>query len=350
MIPYMIVGSPCGRLLVQSTPKGIARVQFEDGMKPEYKIKPQANWKKIPHEELNEHPLLSKAKTQLEEYFAGKRQKFTVELDPQGTDFQKSVWKGLVKIPYGKTVSYGDVGDLIGKHSTSGEEWHVARAIGSANSRNPTPILVPCHRVIAKGGKLSGFSGGVENKAKLIQLESDYLDQGSSSNTNHNAPKLQVHHNAHDQHTKGKSKPSDHDGDSRPMCKFGASCYRRNEDHRQEFRHPNDDAPDDVGMTSEEEREMERQLYEDAFDNPTDLDFVPDESQDDAPPEKAPKKRSKKNADDDETNGEDEIKDEDVQKPKKRCMYGKSCYRTNPDHLAQFSHDDDDKAVKKQKS
>ena len=105
-----------------------------------------------------------KVKANLEEYFKNKRQKFDVPINPQGTEFQQRVWKELLKIPYGKTVTYKDVADAIGSHP---------RAVGMAVGKNPIPIIIPCHRVIGKNGKMTGFSGGegIKTKEILLNLE-----------------------------------------------------------------------------------------------------------------------------------------------------------------------------------
>lgn len=101
---------------------------------------------------------------QLDEYFKGKRQTFDLALDLKGTDFQKSVWKALLNIPYGTVKSYSEIAREIGLPNA-------ARAVGSANGANPVPIVVPCHRVIAKNGTLGGYSGGLDIKRKLLNIE-----------------------------------------------------------------------------------------------------------------------------------------------------------------------------------
>ena len=111
------------------------------------------------------HPTLSKTVRQLKEYFSGKRKEFDLPLVLDGTSFQKKAWRQLQAIPYGKTVSYQAQATAIGDSKK-------ARAVGTANSRNPIGIIVPCHRVIAKSGALSGFGGGLHNKKLLIELES----------------------------------------------------------------------------------------------------------------------------------------------------------------------------------
>ncbi|WP_374034583.1 methylated-DNA--[protein]-cysteine S-methyltransferase [Bdellovibrio bacteriovorus] len=109
--------------------------------------------------------ILKQTETELTEYFKGQRQDFDVPLDVVGTEFQESVWRQLKKIPYGKTVSYTDIARRIKKEKA-------VRAVGTANGKNPICIIVPCHRVIAAGGGLGGYSGGLERKEALLRLES----------------------------------------------------------------------------------------------------------------------------------------------------------------------------------
>lgn len=101
---------------------------------------------------------------QLYDYFAGKRKSFDIVLAPEGTDFQKRVWAELVRIPFGETISYGELAERVG--SKGG-----ARAVGRANATNPIAILIPCHRVIGKDGSLTGYAYGVELKRSLLELE-----------------------------------------------------------------------------------------------------------------------------------------------------------------------------------
>ena len=110
------------------------------------------------------HTVLREAARQLGEYFSGSRTTFDLPLRLQGTDFQTRVWEELQRIPYGCTRSYSELARAIGRGSAS-------RAVGLANSRNPLSIIVPCHRVIGASGNLTGFAGGLETKAKLLQLE-----------------------------------------------------------------------------------------------------------------------------------------------------------------------------------
>ena len=108
--------------------------------------------------------LLEPARRQLTEYFAGERTTFDLPLRPAGAPFQLRVWEALLRIPYGETVSYGEIAREIG-HPTA------SRAVGAANGRNPIAIVVPCHRVIGANGSLTGYGGGLECKRALLDLE-----------------------------------------------------------------------------------------------------------------------------------------------------------------------------------
>jgi methylated-DNA-[protein]-cysteine S-methyltransferase len=110
------------------------------------------------------HPVADEAARQLTEYFAGDRREFDVPLDPIGTEFQRAAWTTLCTIPYGETVSYGEQAGRMG-------DARKARAVGAANGRNPISIIVPCHRVIGADGSLTGFAGGIDSKAWLLDHE-----------------------------------------------------------------------------------------------------------------------------------------------------------------------------------
>ena len=101
---------------------------------------------------------------QLNEYIEGKKKKFTVTVQPQGTDFQKKVWKALCEIPFGEVRTYGELAESLGNKNAS-------RAVGMANSKNPIPLIIPCHRVIGANGKLVGFAHGLTMKEELLRLE-----------------------------------------------------------------------------------------------------------------------------------------------------------------------------------
>ena len=103
---------------------------------------------------------------QLDEYFAGRRTKFELNISPKGTAFQKKVWAELLKIPYGETKSYQEIAEAIGNTNAQ-------RAVGSACNKNPILLIIPCHRVVSKSGKLTGFACGVDRKEQLSKLEAN---------------------------------------------------------------------------------------------------------------------------------------------------------------------------------
>jgi methylated-DNA-[protein]-cysteine S-methyltransferase len=110
------------------------------------------------------HPLLLKLEKEVFEYFEGKREEFTLPLSPVGTEFQKGVWNTLLSIPYGATISYAQEAEMFGNPKA-------ARAVASANGKNPISILIPCHRVISSNGSIGGYTGGVWRKEFLLSLE-----------------------------------------------------------------------------------------------------------------------------------------------------------------------------------
>lgn len=146
--------SPIGKLLFAGDGARLRQVCFQAGPRP---MRPHQDWteSRAPFEA---------AITQLEEYFAGRRHEFDLPLAPVGTDFQRRVWSTLRTIPYGSTISYGELARRIGSPRAS-------RAVGLANGANPIPIIVPCHRVIGANGSLTGFGGGLPIKRALLSLE-----------------------------------------------------------------------------------------------------------------------------------------------------------------------------------
>ncbi len=153
---YKTMASPVGRLKLVASDAGLAAILWEND-----------NPRRVPLNivaEDPEHPVLLEAERQLDQYFAGKRQEFTVQLDFAGTEFQNQVWHALLAIPFGETRTYGEIARQIGKPAA-------VRAVGAANGRNPISIIAPCHRVIGSTGKLTGFAGGLEAKAHLLALE-----------------------------------------------------------------------------------------------------------------------------------------------------------------------------------
>ena len=117
-------------------------------------------------------PLVRSAQRQLEEYFAGRRTTFDLDLHLDGTEFQTKVWAALANIPYGTVVTYGEIADAIGHHQAF-------RAVGTANSKNPFPIVVACHRVVAANG-IGGYAGGLDIKRGLLALEGVYFDRSTN--------------------------------------------------------------------------------------------------------------------------------------------------------------------------
>ena len=117
---------------------------------------------------------LASAAEQTRAYFAGRLFRFDLPLDFQGTPFQVRVWQELARIPFGGTRSYGDIAELIGHPSAF-------RAVGNANGRNNLPVFVPCHRVLAAGGKLGGFTGGIGLKQRLLDHEAKYMARASAA-------------------------------------------------------------------------------------------------------------------------------------------------------------------------
>lgn len=152
--------SPVGKLKLVASDTGLVAVLWQNDRPKRVRLAELV--------EDDQHPVLLKAERQLGEYFAGKRKAFDVPLDMRGTDFQKNVWEALLGIPFGETRSYGQLAKQLGNPNAT-------RAVGAANGRNPLSIIVPCHRVIGSSGSLTGFGGGLETKAHLLDLEKNKL-------------------------------------------------------------------------------------------------------------------------------------------------------------------------------
>ncbi len=114
-------------------------------------------------------PIFRQVESWLERYFSGKQTSITIPLQPKGTSFQQRVWQILQEIPYGETMTYGEIAQRIAKEK--GVETFSAQAVGQAVGKNPISILIPCHRVLGKNGALTGYAGGVHRKEQLLQLE-----------------------------------------------------------------------------------------------------------------------------------------------------------------------------------
>ncbi len=149
----LVMSSPVGKLTLVASSKGLVEIDVRNNAKQVVTAKdPSAQ------------EILIKTKKQLEQYFAGKRTSFDVALDLVGTEFQVRAWRALCRIPFGKTISYGQQAANIKKPKAF-------RAVGSANGKNPIPIIVPCHRVVASDGSLGGYSLGLKMKKQLLALE-----------------------------------------------------------------------------------------------------------------------------------------------------------------------------------
>ena len=153
-INYAYLETSIGTLLLTSGHAGLQSVLFSKNGRP---MAPDPAW----HE--NASPLQEPIR-QLRAFFSGELETFDLALAPQGTAFQQKVWRELCQIPYGETISYGDLAKRIGNPNAS-------RAVGLANGSNPIPIIIPCHRVIGSNGKLTGYGGGLPIKEKLLALE-----------------------------------------------------------------------------------------------------------------------------------------------------------------------------------
>lgn len=155
-LSYKLVGSPIGVLKLVASAQGLVAILWENDNPRRVRLGDEV--------EEASHPMVVQTEMELREYFAGKRNTFSVSLDMRGTTFQKQVWKALLAIPFGETRTYGDLAKRLGNPSAT-------RAVGAANGRNPIAIIVPCHRVIGANGNLTGFAGGLEAKAHLLNLE-----------------------------------------------------------------------------------------------------------------------------------------------------------------------------------
>jgi len=150
---YCYFDSPLGKLLLTGS-KQLESLHFPTG---KTRVEPCYDW-------ICSREIFADVLFQLDAYFKGKLTKFNLALYARGTDFQKKVWSELVKIPYGETISYGELAKRIGNPNAS-------RAVGMANGKNPISIIIPCHRVIGKNGSLTGFGGGIDIKKNLLDME-----------------------------------------------------------------------------------------------------------------------------------------------------------------------------------
>jgi methylated-DNA-[protein]-cysteine S-methyltransferase len=150
------IDSPVGQLRLIASDHGLAAILWENDDPARVRFTEPLEQK--------EHPILAQTARQLEEYFSGKRKTFSIPLNLRGTRFQRSVWEMLRDIPFGETRTYGELARSMGNA-------RAARAVGAATGRNPISIVVPCHRLVGAAGQLTGFAGGLEAKARLLDLE-----------------------------------------------------------------------------------------------------------------------------------------------------------------------------------
>ncbi len=154
MIYHTFMSSPLGNILLTADDHGLTGINFQNGTEA----------KKPPRGSVESAAPFEEAERQIGAYFRGALKRFNLPLSPSGTPFQRSVWNALCDIPYGETISYGELAKRIGKPTA-------CRAVGAANGRNPLPIVVPCHRVIGSDGRLTGYNGGIHLKEYLLKLE-----------------------------------------------------------------------------------------------------------------------------------------------------------------------------------
>lgn len=157
---YTIIDSPVGELLLSGDGSRLSRLSFL-GAGARRPPSPSPAWRRDPD-------AFTEVRDQLQQYFAGDRRIFDIELDLQGTEWERRVWDALLRIPYGETRTYGAIARELGTVRAS-------RAVGLANGRNPVAIVVPCHRVIGADGRLTGFGGGLDRKRSLLDLEAGRL-------------------------------------------------------------------------------------------------------------------------------------------------------------------------------
>lgn len=150
----LLMDSPVGTLRIAASDRGLIAID----------VRKSSISREVTAVNAQAKAILQAARKQLVEYFAGKRTSFTIPLDLRGTEFQIESWKALGRIPYGKTISYGQQAQNIGNP-------RACRAVGSANGKNPIPIIVPCHRVVSADGSLGGYALGLKMKKQLLDLE-----------------------------------------------------------------------------------------------------------------------------------------------------------------------------------
>lgn len=155
---YAAIGSPVGELLLVGDERALRGLYMQEG-RTGAAVRPEWTSAEAPFRAVHE---------QLNEYFEGSRTGFELPLELEGTPFQRRVWRALLEIPYGETISYGALARRIGRPEST-------RAVGAANGRNPISLIVPCHRVVGADGGLTGYGGGIERKRFLLDLEADHM-------------------------------------------------------------------------------------------------------------------------------------------------------------------------------
>jgi methylated-DNA-[protein]-cysteine S-methyltransferase len=156
MTCYDYYPSPLGRMLLVADDKAITGLSF---LGQKYAPRVARDWTRD-----GAHAPIARAKRELAEYFAGRRTRFSVKLAPQGTPFQRKVWKAIAQVAFGKTIAYAELARRAGRPGS-------ARAAGAATGRNPIGVIVPCHRIVGSNGALTGYAGGLAKKKALLALE-----------------------------------------------------------------------------------------------------------------------------------------------------------------------------------
>lgn len=152
-----LMDSPLGLLHLKATEDALVEIYFIEEVEEEFQESPNSS-----------STIISRAVEQLNEYFEGKRTDFDLPLSPEGTKFQRQVWSELRSIPFGSTITYSRLSEKL-------DNPKAIRAVGRANGQNPIPIIIPCHRVVGSNNELTGYSGGIERKRRLLQHEGALL-------------------------------------------------------------------------------------------------------------------------------------------------------------------------------
>jgi methylated-DNA-[protein]-cysteine S-methyltransferase len=164
-VGFDVVESPIGPLLLAATPRGVCRIWFRPDVESQLDSLARAFGPRV----LRSHEAVAKADRQLDEYFAGRREAFELDVDLRGAaPFAETVLAELARVPFGQTTTYGKLAARVGAPNA-------ARAVGTVMNRNPIPIVLPCHRVVGANGSLTGYAGGLDVKERLLRLEGAIL-------------------------------------------------------------------------------------------------------------------------------------------------------------------------------